>query len=77
MGGQKTFAVGHQTGSKTQHISVSADNYLGTGKCITIIDTPGASDSGGNKNQSHDSWLVNEIQLFILFSVPCLFSPIV
>ena len=42
-----TFAVGHKSTSKTETISWAADHYLGTGQCITIIDTPGTKDTEG------------------------------
>lgn len=46
-GGRKRFAVGHQLSSKTEYISILASNYLGTDKCFTLIDTPGAKDTLG------------------------------
>ncbi len=47
-GGRTTFAVGHFLDSKTDTISYVAANYLGTGTCVTLIDTPGTKDSKGN-----------------------------
>ena len=46
-GDKMTFAVGHKSTSKTETISWAADHYLGTGQCITIIDTPGTKDTEG------------------------------
>ncbi len=48
LGGKTTFAVGHFLDSKTDSISYIAANFLGTGSCLTVIDTPGAKDSQGN-----------------------------
>ncbi len=48
LGGFKAFATGHTLDSKTESISIVTGNYLGTGECITIIDTPGAKDTKGN-----------------------------
>jgi hypothetical protein len=47
LGGRKQFAVGRQLSSKTEHISISAANYLGVDRCVTLIDTPGAKDTLG------------------------------
>jgi GTPase Era involved in 16S rRNA processing len=47
IGDKKSFAVGHKFLSKTEQISYVTDQYLGVGKCITIIDTPGTKDTGG------------------------------
>ncbi len=47
-GGGLTFAVGHSLNSTTESIKYVATNYLGTGDCFTIIDTPGAQDSQGS-----------------------------
>jgi putative ribosome biogenesis GTPase RsgA len=47
IGGRKLFPVGHSMDSKTAAISFSASNFFATGKCFTIIDTPGAKDSQG------------------------------
>jgi predicted GTPase len=44
-GGKKHFPVGHTSASKTENITILAGNYLGTGQCFTIIDTPGAKDT--------------------------------
>jgi predicted GTPase len=46
-GDKMTFAVGHKSTSKTETISWAADHFLGTGQCITIIDTPGTKDTEG------------------------------
>ena len=48
IGGFSPFAVGHGQASKTTSISWSAEHFLGTNECITIIDTPGVFDTGGN-----------------------------
>ena len=48
LGGFQAFAVGHQQDSKTEYISISTGKYLGTGICVTLIDTPGARDTKGN-----------------------------
>jgi hypothetical protein len=48
VGGRATFAVGHFLDSKTDTISYVSANYLGTGMCLTLIDTPGTKDSKGN-----------------------------
>ena len=47
-GNYMTFAIGHHQSSKTQTITWSAEQFLGTDECVTIIDTPGVFDSGGN-----------------------------
>ena len=47
LGGNDAFARGHAMTSKTSNISIGVGNYLGTGKCFSIIDTPGASDTEG------------------------------
>ena len=47
IGDKKSFAVGHKFFSKTEQISYVTDQYLGVGKCITIIDTPGTKDTDG------------------------------
>ena len=41
LGGNVPFAVGNQFESKTKVITWSAERFLGTGQCVTIIDTPG------------------------------------
>ena len=46
-GNQPAFGVGHGSDSKTSEISWKSDHFLGTGQCITIIDTPGIKDSEG------------------------------
>ena len=46
-GDKLTFAVGHKSTSKTEAISWVSDHFLGTGSCITIIDTPGTKDTEG------------------------------
>ena len=46
-GDKMTFAVGHKSTSKTETISWASHHYLGTGQCITIIDTPGTKDTEG------------------------------
>lgn len=48
-GDKMTFAVGHKSTSKTERISWASDHYLGTGQCITIIDTPGTKDTEGEE----------------------------
>ena len=47
LGGFQAFAVGHDQDSKTEYISISTGKYLGTGMCVTLIDTPGARDTKG------------------------------
>jgi hypothetical protein len=47
IGDKKSFAVGHKFFSKTERISYITDQYLGVGKCVTIIDTPGTKDTDG------------------------------
>ena len=47
LGDKNVFKVGHGANSETIDISWRSDRYLGTGKCITVIDTPGISDSEG------------------------------
>jgi hypothetical protein len=39
--------MGHTFESKTDYISIATGNYLGTGQCFTLIDTPGARDTLG------------------------------
>ena len=39
--------MGHKSTSKTEAISWVSDHFLGTGQCITIIDTPGTKDTEG------------------------------
>lgn len=41
------FKVGHLAESQTVDISYKIGNWLGSGPCFTIIDTPGTSDSEG------------------------------
>ena len=48
-GDKMVFAVGHKSTSKTEAIYWASDHYLGTGQCITIIDTPGTKDTEGEK----------------------------
>ena len=47
LGGNNQFSVGHTIKSHTTEISWRADHYLGTGQCITVIDTPGVADTAG------------------------------
>lgn len=47
LGDKKTFAIGHNSESKTEAISYVSDRFLATGQCVTIIDTPGAKDTEG------------------------------
>ena len=42
------FGIGHQTDSKTKLVTYFVGAYLGTGQCVTLIDTPGFSDSDGS-----------------------------
>ena len=51
LGGRGGFKVGHSTESQTTEISWRADHYLGTGQCITVIDTPGIKDTEGKKTK--------------------------
>ena len=48
IGGYMPFAIGHSMESKTSAISWSAQHFLGTGKCVIVIDTPGVRDTKGN-----------------------------
>ena len=50
-GGRGIFPVGHATSSETTDITWKADHYLGTGQCITVIDTPGIQDTEGKLMQ--------------------------
>ena len=52
LGGRTVFAAGHLLKSKTDRISVDTGHFLGTGKCFTIIDTPGGRDTEGRLNIS-------------------------
>ena len=52
-GDKMTFAVGHKSTSKTETISWASHHYLGTGQCITIIDTPGTKDTEGELKVSN------------------------
>ena len=56
LGDKMTFAVGHKSTSKTETISWAADHYLGTGQCITIIDTPGTKDTEGKRLENHNKF---------------------
>ena len=56
LGDKMTFAVGHKSTSKTETISWAADHYLGTGQCITIIDTPGTKDTEGKRIENHNKF---------------------
>lgn len=47
IGDRKVFGIGHKFFSKTEQISYVTEQFLGVGKCITIIDTPGAKDTDG------------------------------
>ena len=47
IGDKKSFGVGHKFISKTERITFVADNFLGVGKCVTLIDTPGTKDTDG------------------------------
>ena len=51
-GDKLTFAVGHKSTSETETISWASNHYLGTGQCITIIDTPGTKDTEGEHKVS-------------------------
>ncbi len=66
-GDLNTFAVGHQSSSKTETISWASNHYLGTGKCITIIDTPGTKDTEGrnpiHKCHKFNSTLLPKLQI--------------
>ena len=47
LGGRDAFAVGHGSDSETTEIAFTTGRFLGDGECLTIIDTPGAKDTGG------------------------------
>ena len=47
-GGYGNFAVGHTQGSKTKSISWTAQHFLGTDQCVTVIDSPGVYDTEGD-----------------------------
>ena len=51
IGDKKSFGVGHKFISKTERISIVADNFLGVGKCVTLIDTPGTKDTDGQHKE--------------------------
>ncbi len=42
------FGVGHTIKSKTKDVNFVVGAYLGSGQCVTLIDTPGFSDSDGS-----------------------------
>ena len=65
------FRVGHGTSALTQEPQISVGNYLGKGKCITIIDTPGISDADGEDYETAKEILdtvknIKSINVFLL-----------
>ncbi len=46
-GGKKVFGVGHGSESETATIQMESERFIGTGDCITVIDTPGILDTDG------------------------------
>eukprot|EP00092_Neocalanus_flemingeri_P004401 GFUD01004734.1.p1 GENE.GFUD01004734.1~~GFUD01004734.1.p1 ORF type:complete len:1003 (-),score=126.99 GFUD01004734.1:84-3092(-) len=48
------FSVGHSSTSHTNNTSWAVGNYMGKGGCLTVVNTPGASDSEG---QTYDQVL--------------------
>ena len=50
LGGLHIFKVGHggkNLSSETSEIKIWTGQYLGTGRCVTIVDTPGFGDTQG------------------------------
>ena len=65
------YRVGHGTSSFTQEPQVSVGNYLGKGKCVTVIDTPGISDANGKDYETAKEILdtvknISSIDVFLL-----------
>ncbi len=48
LGGYRAFEIGHNFDLKTESITIATGKYMGTGECITVIDTPGAEYSTGD-----------------------------
>jgi predicted GTPase len=44
--GHREFAI-YTFASKTESITMASGNFMGTGECITLIDTPVAKDTIG------------------------------
>ena len=66
IGGKNPFAVGHALESKTTSISWATEQYLGTGQCITIIDTPGVQDTEG-RDYEHTLAMQKELRARIKY----------
>ncbi len=45
--GTFAFALDNNQMANSQYISVATGNFLGSGPCITVIDTPGTKDGKG------------------------------
>ena len=67
-GDKMTFAVGHKSTSKTETISWASHHYLGTGQCITIIDTPGTKDTEGEHKVSKNFTQVKLAHILKVFT---------
>ena len=50
LGGKNVFATGHELESKTESITIQVGKILGTGDCLTLIDTPSVSNTQGKRH---------------------------